>query len=150
MYYLEAYKLTRTFPIALEKYLWVTWSTELSKYIQYTYNEVLIYATKFSKHYTSMGMCIYIHFFISKEKNHLTKCKKHFPYSWILTEPPQMQAMRSHTTIHCCSRILIPMSQTNSSTLHTFWSHVALNHHSALLQIYFREQKMRWTIEKPP
>lgn len=64
------------FPIALEKYLWATWSTELSKYIQYTYNEVLIYATTFSKHYTFMGMCIYMLPYL-QEKNHLTKCKKH-------------------------------------------------------------------------
>lgn len=56
MYYLEAYKLTRMFPIALEKYLWATWSTELSKYIQYYYNEVLIYATKISKHYTFIAL----------------------------------------------------------------------------------------------
>lgn len=76
MYYLEAYKLTRTFPIALEKYLWATWSTELSKYIQYTYNEVLIYATKFSKHYTFMSMCIYIHFLLSKEKKSLNKMQE--------------------------------------------------------------------------
>lgn len=79
------------FPIALEKYLWATWSTELSKYIQYTYNEVLIYATKFSKHYSFMGMCIYMLPYL-QEKKSLNKMQEALTisYTWILTVPPQI------------------------------------------------------------